>query len=137
MDFTSLQVEIVREIAGSLQGSGWKALIFDCEIREVSDGYDFDSVGVVLLEGERGELSQDQFDIEIGTEDLCIELYKNRLEEAEYRIAGFTVKIENTGQYRYEFKHDLRRLNGVWDEKTEGYLEDYLEHYLVERRDVK
>ncbi len=133
MDFTQAQIEVVRAVAGSFPAADWQAAILDYEIQQVSDGFDSDYVGVVLIRGSDGALTQDQFYLDRTAREACTQLFLQRKQDAGEDIAGFVLRIEHPGKYRFDFKDKAKRLEGLWDAEGEGYLDNYLEHYQREK----
>ncbi len=133
MDFTQAQTNVVRAVAGALPADAWQAVILDYEIREVSGGFDSDYVGIVLIPGNDGQLRQDQFQLDKAARDACTELYLQRKRGAGDMIAGFVLRIEQPGAFQFDFKDQIKRLDGVWDAEAEQYLDKYLEHYQREK----
>lgn len=133
MDFTQAQIEVVKAAAASFPSGEWQAAILDYEIREMADGFDSDYVGIVLLKSDDGALAQDQFYLDRTAREACTNLYMQRKREAGDEIAGFVLRIEQPGKYRFDFKDKAKRLDGVWDAEGEGYLDNYLDHYQREK----
>ena len=125
---------VVRAIArciGAVQR--WQAAILDYEVMEVSDGYDSDYVGIVLLIADGGTLTQDQFQLDRDARQACVELCAAHKQGTIPSVAGFTLRLETTGSYRFDFKQEVKRLNGVWDAEAETYFDNYLTHYQREK----
>lgn len=133
MDFTQAQTDVVRAVAGSFPAGDWQAAILDYEVREVSDGFDSDYVGIVLMRSADGTLTQEQFQLDRQARQACTQLYLQRKNEAGEDIAGFVLRIEQPGKFRFDFKDSLKRLEGVWDAENEGYLDNYLDNYKREK----
>ncbi len=133
MDFTQAQIEVVKAAVSSFPAGEWQAAILDYEIREMPDGFDSDFVGIVLLKNGEGKLGQDQFYLDRPAREACTNLYLQRKREAGEKIAGFVLKIEHPGKYRFDFKDSAKRLNGVWNSEGEEYLDNYLDHYQREK----
>ena len=133
MDFLEAQMDVVKATVACLPDVPWQAAILDIELREFPDGFDTDHVGIVLKRGRDGGLEQDQFTLDRAARDSCVGLYRQRKDDAGEVIAGFVLRIEHPGLWRFDFKDRTRRLDGVWDAAAERYLETYLDHYLREK----
>jgi hypothetical protein len=133
MDFTQAQIDVVKAAVATFPAGEWQAAILDYEIREMPDGFDSDFVGIVLMKAPGGGLVQEQFYLDRPAREACTKLYLQRKREAGDDIAGFVLRVEMPGHYRFDFKDKAKRLNGVWDAEGEQYLDNYLTHYEREK----
>lgn len=132
MTFTDTASGLVKAVVACLPVSGWQAALLDYELREMPDGFDSDYVGIVLIKGQDGGLTQDQFQLDHQARQAAMALYHDRQATAADKNAGFVIRIEHTGDYRIEFKDKIKRLAGFWDQQEEEYIDQYLQHYLRE-----
>ncbi len=132
MDFTQAQIGVVKAVIATFPGGEWQAAILDCEILEMPDGFDLDFTGIILMKDSAGHLVQDQFYLDAPARQDCCNLYLQRKRAAGDIIAGFQLRIQQPGTYRFTFKDKVKRLNGVWDAEAETYLDNYLAHYQRE-----
>ncbi|MEL7106289.1 MAG: hypothetical protein AAGM21_10240 [Pseudomonadota bacterium] len=133
MDFTEATLAFVGAVTACLPSDGWQAALLDIELREVPEGFDSDYVGLVLVKGPAGALDQDQFALGPEARQAAMALYMQRKEAAAEDNAGFVLEIEPSGAYRLRFKQSVKRLNGIWDQAEEEFIDQYLKHYLRER----
>lgn len=133
MDFTQAQIDVVKAAVATFPAGKWQAAILDYEIREMPDGFDSDYVGIVLMNDPSGGLVQEQFYLDRSAREASTALYLQRKRDAGEAIAGFVLRVEQPGAYRFDFKDKAKRLNGIWDAEGEQYLDNYLTHYQREK----
>ncbi len=133
MSFTEAQNAIVRSVAADMGRSDWERIFVDAEILEQDDGYDIDTVSFVIVRDSGGALTDPQFSLGAESREAISALYKQRQAEAGETIGGFELKIDYPGKFAFKFNHDKpKRLNGIWDQQRQSWLDNYLEHYKAE-----
>lgn len=134
MSFTEAQNGVVRAIAADMGRSDWERIFVDAEILEQPDGYDIDTVSFVIVRDAAGNLSDPQFSLGAKSRQAISALYKQRQIEAGEKIGGFELKVDYPGKFAFKFNHDKpKRLNGIWDNDRQSWLDNYLEHYKAEK----
>lgn len=132
MDFVEAQTEFVRQAVASVSQSSWERIFIDLEIREFDDGFDTDYVAVVIVVRE-GRRAFDQFMLNRDARAAASALYQQRKDDAGETIGGFEVAIDPDGRYRFNINHGKpERLNGIWNQERQGWIDDYLSHYEQE-----
>jgi hypothetical protein len=133
MSFIEAQNDVVRAIAADMGRSQWERIFVDAEILEQPDGYDVDTVSFVIVRDSAGNLSDPQFSLGAKSREAISELYKQRKAEAGETIGGFELKVDYPGKFAFKFNHEKpKRLNGIWDNERQSWLDNYLEHYKME-----
>jgi len=130
MAVTEAQDGVVRAVAADGGIPNWQRIVADVEIEEAADGYHFDCVSFTIARTPDNDFEDPQFSLSRAARDAVIELYKTLRAEAGNTIGGFTLEIENSGTYRFDFSYGKpKRLNGVWDAEKEARLDNYLVDY--------
>jgi hypothetical protein len=133
MSFTEAQIAVVRAVAADMGRTEWERIFVDAEILEQADGYDIDTVSFVIVRDGAGNLSDPQFSLGAASREAIAALHKQRQAEAGETIGGFELKVDYPGKFAFKFNHDKpKRLNGVWDQERQSWLDNYLEHYKTE-----
>jgi hypothetical protein len=133
MSFTEAQNDVVRAIAADMGRSEWERIFVDAEILEQPDGYDIDTVSFVIVRDAAGDLSDPQFSLGADARKAISALYKQRQAEAGEKIGGFELKVDFPGKFAFKYNHEKpKRLNGIWDQQRQDWLDNYLQHYKAE-----
>lgn len=133
MDFVQAQQAVVVAVARDVPYQRWERILLDVEIAEQADGYDLDTVSIVIRRNERGELEDPQFRLGAECKQAITRLYEQRKQEAGEVISGFELSVDYPGKFRFAFLHDTpKRLNGVWDAEYQRRLDNYLSIYKAE-----
>lgn len=133
MDFIQAQQAVVVAVAGDVPYRHWERILLDVEIAEQTDGYDLDTVSIVIRRNERNELEDPQFRLGAESKEAITRLYEQRKQDAGEVIGGFELSVDFPGKFRFAFSHDKpKRLNGVWDAERQRRLDDYLSIYKAE-----
>jgi hypothetical protein len=132
MDFTEAQNQIVRTVAAAADVGPWERLFTDVEILEHPGDYQIDYVGLAVVR-TGGDLEVRQFDLSDAARQAIVALYRQRKDEADETIGGFTLAIDPPGRFRFDFLNEPpKRINGIWDEAQAARLNNYLETYRAE-----
>ena len=133
MDFIQVQQAVVVAVARDVPFDRWERILVDAEIAEQNDGYDLDTVSIVIRRNENNELEEPQFRLGAESRKAITRLYEQRKQDAGETIGGFELIVDYPGKFRFSFSHDRpKRLNGVWDAERQKRLDDYLNVYKAE-----
>lgn len=133
MDFNQAQQAVIRAVAHDVPYESWERILLDVEIAEQADGYDLDTLGIVIRRNERNELEDPQFRLSEDSKKAIVALYDQRKQDAGEVLGGFELTIDYPGKYRFQFSYDPpKRLNGVWDAERQKWLDNYLAVYKAE-----
>ena len=133
MTFTKAQQAVVAAVVDDVLVPGWERVLVDVEIAEQPDGFDLDTVSIVISRNAERELEDGQFHLGQESKQAIVRLYKERQLAHGDVIGSFQLKIDRTGTYGFQFSYDPpSRLNGVWNQEHQRWLDDYLAAYKVE-----
>lgn len=136
MDFSEAINSLVTSVVSCLPATSWEAVLLDFELREMQDSFDSDYVGIVLVRTEPETLTQEQFYLDQDTRQAAMALYRQRSRDAKEANAGFVLRIQQSGGFTIDFKEKVKRLDGIWDQADEQYIDNYRDHYLRENSET-
>ncbi|WP_158932223.1 immunity protein YezG family protein [Acidisphaera sp. S103] len=128
-----LQKSLARAVSDAMQES-WERIVVNYEMLTTDEGREVDYCAF-YISAAGGDFQETSLrTLPDAVDDLFIQLNDLMAKTENERWGTCDLVIDRSGQYKFNFDYAApRRVNGIFDEQSQGRFDRYLETYKTDR----